>query len=93
MLFAIHALDKKNSGSLRADAAQEHGAFLGNAAAWGLEIVFSGPLVDANSPIGSLLVVEAQEIGIAKKFIEADPLAKAGVYEKVSVTGFLKKRG
>lgn len=95
MLFAIHALDRKDGLPTRLAHYDAHRAFLGDASALGVTIVMSGPLVadDGATMIGSLFLVEAPDRAAAERFNAADPFAKAGVWERVSITGFIRRMG
>ncbi|CAN7701512.1 YciI family protein [Variovorax paradoxus] len=92
MHFLIRCIDQPGGPELRRRNFQAHQGYLaetGKAA----EILISGPLVaqDAVTVTGSAYLVEAADIEAARAFIEADPYHRAGVWESVSVEGFLKK--
>lgn len=92
MHFLIRCIDQPGGPELRRRNFQAHQDYLadtGKAA----EILISGPLVaqDAVTVTGSAYLVEAADIEAARAFIEADPYHRAGVWESVSVEGFLKK--
>jgi uncharacterized protein len=95
MLFAIHALDRPNDLKRRLDNYDAHKAFLPHAAEFGVKLVMSGPLVadDGSTMIGSLMVVEAPDRAAVERFNGSDPFAKAGVWEKVTINGFIKRQG
>ena len=94
-LFVIHALDAPGGLATRLDAYAAHRAFLGEAAAHGVTIAASGPLVsdDGATPIGSLFLIEAASIEAVKNFNAQDPFAKAGLWSSVNVQRFDLKRG
>ncbi len=95
MLFAIHALDRKDGLPTRLAHHAEHRAFLQTAAEFGVTLVMSGPLVadDGETMLGSLFIVEAADRAAAERFNGADPFAKAGVWDRVTITGFLRRQG
>lgn len=95
MLFAIHALDKRGALDARLAHYDAHKAFLSDTSALNVEIVMSGPLVgdDGTTMIGSLFIVEAVDRATVARFNAADPFHAAGIWERVSITGFLRRQG
>lgn len=95
MLFAIHALDKAGALELRFANYDAHKAFLGDTSAYGVRIVMSGPLVadDGETMMGSLFLLEAESREAVARFNEADPFHKAGIWERVTITGFIRRQG
>lgn len=55
----------------------------------------SGPLVadDGATMKGSMFLVEAPDRGYVERFHQADPFYKAGIWERVTVTAFLRRQG
>ena len=95
MLFAIHALDKPDALPRRLANYDAHKAFLSDTSAYGVRIVMSGPLVadDGERMIGSLFVVEAETREAAERFNRADPFHAADIWERVTITAFLRRQG
>ena len=95
MLFAIHALDRAGATPTRLSNYEAHKAFLSDTGRFGIKIVMSGPLVsdDGQTMIGSLFLVEAPGRAEVEQFHHADPFFAAGIWEKVSITGFLRRQG
>jgi uncharacterized protein len=95
MLFAIHALDRAGALPRRLAAYDAHKAFLADTTAFAVRIVMSGPLVadDGATMIGSLFLVEAEDRAAVEAFNAADPFAAAGIWERVTITGFLRRQG
>jgi len=95
MLFAIHAVDREGALETRLAHYDAHRAFLSDTSAFGVNIVMSGPLVadDGATMIGSLLLIEAPDRAAAEAFNAADPFHKAGIWERVAITGFLRRKG
>jgi uncharacterized protein len=93
--FCIHCSDHPGNAALRAQHYPAHRAYLGESAGQGIAISASGPLVDdaGLEAIGSLFVVEAQDIGKVRAFNAADPFAKAGLWDSVRITRFDLRRG
>lgn len=94
MLFVIHGLDAEGALPTRLAHYEAHKAFLADTSSYGVEIVMSGPLVDeAATMIGSLFLVEAANLAVVERFNAADPFAKAGVWESLTIKGFLRRQG
>lgn len=95
MLFAIHALDRAHALSTRLANYDAHKAFLSDSSRFGVTIVMSGPLTsdDGQAMIGSLFLIEAPGRAEVESFHRADPFFTAGIWEKTSVTGFLRRQG
>ncbi len=86
MLFAIACTDKPASLELRMATRPAHLDYLTSQAA---RIVLGGPLLDPEGkPIGSLLVIEAEDRAGAEAFAAADPYAKAGLFESTVIRPF-----
>jgi uncharacterized protein len=94
-LFCIHGLDHAGKAQVRAEAYAAHRAYLAEAAAKGVTIHASGPLVsdDGAAAIGSLFVVECADAAAAKAFNAGDPFAQAGLWREVRVNRFDLRRG
>jgi uncharacterized protein len=95
MLFTIHALDQSGALPTRLANYDAHKAFLSDTSRFGVKIVMSGPLVadDGHAMIGSLFLIEAPSRAEVEAFNRADPFAKAGIWDKVSITGFVRRQG
>jgi uncharacterized protein len=95
MLFVIHALDRADMLERRLVHYPDHKTFLADTSAYGVRIVMSGPLVadDGERMIGSLFVVEAADRMTVEKFNRADPFQKAGIWQQVTITGFIRRQG
>jgi hypothetical protein len=95
MLFAIHAVDRAGALPTRLAHYDAHKAFLSDTSRFGIKIVMSGPLVadDGQTMIGSLFLVEAPTRTEVESFHHADPFFAAAIWEKVTITGFLRRQG
>jgi uncharacterized protein len=95
MLFSIHAIDRADALPIRLANYDAHKAFLADTSRFGVKIVMSGPLVsdDGEKMIGSLFLIEAPDRTAVENFNRADPFAAAGIWERLSVTGFLRRQG
>lgn len=95
MLFAIHAIDHAGALDKRLSHYEPHKAFLSDTLAYGATIVMSGPLTadDGQTMIGGLFLVEAADRAAVEKFHHADPFFAAGIWQTVTITGFLRRQG
>jgi uncharacterized protein YciI len=95
MLFIIHALDKPGALPTRLGHYDAHKAFLSDTTPYGVKIVMSGPQVadDGETMIGSLFLVEADSREAVERFNRADPFHAAGIWDVVTITGFLRRQG
>lgn len=84
MLFAIYCLDRPGSLEVRLGNRPAHLAHLESQED---KLVTAGPLLsdDGETPIGSLLVFEAETLAVAQAFAAADPYAKAGLFDSVTI--------
>jgi uncharacterized protein len=89
-MFVIVALDKPGARELRAANRQAH---LDYADATGA-VVMAGPFLDADGGMtGSLLILDLPDMAAAEAWAAADPYAKAGLFESVSIRAWKKVRG
>ena len=80
----IHALDRSDAGDLRARTRPDHLAYLA-----GFEVTFGGPLLDDDGQMcGSLIVLDVDTREAVEEFAAGDPYAVAGLFERVTITGF-----
>lgn len=84
MLFAIHCIDKAGDGSLRMANREAHLGFLKESADM---VRLGGPLLsdDGGRMVGSMLVIEAEDMAAARAWAARDPYAKGGVFERVDI--------
>jgi len=87
MLFAVTCLDKPDSLALRLANRDAHLAY-----AKQQPLVIGGPLLsgDGQTMIGSLLVVDAPDRAALDVILAADPYAKAGLFQSVSIRPYKK---
>ncbi len=85
MLFALICTDKPGKLQVRADTRPEHLAHL-QALNADKKLAFAVPFLDAErKPNGSMVVLDAPDMEAARALAEADPYAKAGLFEKVEI--------
>jgi uncharacterized protein len=95
MLFVIHARDGEGALPRRLALYDAHKTFLADTRPFGVTVVMSGPLAadDGETMIGSLFVVDAPDRASVERFHAADPFKSAGIWETVSITGFIRRQG
>lgn len=87
MLFVLYCLDRPDSADLRLANREAHLAYV---RASGTRVRMGGPLLaaDGETMIGSLIVLEAEDLDAAETWSAGDPYRKAGLFERVSVHPF-----
>jgi len=77
MLFALIAIDKKDSLALRLSVREAHLAFARETGV----IKLGGPFLNEKGEMcGSLMIVEAADLEAAKAWHASDPYVKAGLF-------------
>lgn len=84
MHFMVLGRDKEGAVEHRAATRPRHLEYYGNV---GLKILLAGPLLEdgTGNPIGSMLVVEADDIDEVRKMGEGDPYFIDGVFGSLEV--------
>jgi uncharacterized protein YciI len=86
MLFAVTCTDRPGQLQLRLDNRQAH---LDWANGEDSPVKMAGPLIGPNGdPVGSLLVVEAEDAEHLHQIMQQDPYAKAELFEEVYTIPF-----
>jgi uncharacterized protein YciI len=81
-LFAIRCTDAPGALKTRLETRPVHLEYLNGRS----EIRLAGALLDdAGTPIGSLVIVETDDLGAAREIAEQDPFTAAGVFAQVEV--------
>jgi uncharacterized protein YciI len=95
MLFVVHALDKKDFLPTRAKHYRAHRIHLDRAEEHAVDVITAGTLVDddGETPVGSIFVIDAADRAAVDAFTRSDPYHTNGVWERVSIHGYNKKRG
>jgi uncharacterized protein YciI len=88
MLYAFICTDKPGSRSLRKANRPEHVAYLESL---GDTLVLAGPFTeeDGETSNGSLIVIEAVSLDVARQIAGNDPYAKAGLFASVEIRPWL----
>ena len=94
MHFVIHAIDKPGIIETRARHFRAHRVHLDESHKHGVAIFTAGSLVgdDGETPIGSLFVVEAADRATVDAFTQSDPYRVNGVWDRIDVHVYRKKR-
>ncbi|MBY3028774.1 YciI family protein [Rhizobium leguminosarum] len=88
MLFALFCKDKPGHLNVRMDTRPTHIEHLNKLNAEGT-LKIAGPFLDDDGkPCGSLIIVEAESKEAARALADADPYAKAGLFESVDVKAY-----
>jgi uncharacterized protein len=95
MLFVIHATDKKDGMPTRAKFYRAHRIHLDQAEQHQVDVVTAGTLLadDGESPVGSVFVIDANDRAAADAFTRSDPYHVNGVWERVQIHRYNRKRG
>ena len=83
MLFMVAAFDKPGMLETRLQHRPEHLDYLDGL---GERVKMGGAMLnDDGQPLGSLLIIEADDRKAIEALVAADPFAKAGVFERVDI--------
>jgi uncharacterized protein len=95
MLFVIHALDKTGEMPMRAKHYRDHRIHLDRAEDYNVDVITAGTLLadDGETPCGSIFVIDAGGREAVERFVRSDPYNLDGVWERVDIHGYSKKRG
>jgi uncharacterized protein YciI len=95
MLYVIHALDKNDEMPVRAKHYRDHREHLDRAEDYGVDVVTAGTLLaaDGETPCGSVFVIDAGSRAALDRFVKSDPYHAHGVWGRVDIHGYSKKRG
>ncbi|MBT3306400.1 MAG: YciI family protein [Alphaproteobacteria bacterium] len=87
MHFVITCVDKPGHSDLRQATRPDHIDYLG---AHQDRIVAAGPTLDGDTPNGSVLIMEFDDLEAALAFADGDPYFKAGLFESVTTRPWKK---
>jgi uncharacterized protein YciI len=83
MLFVVSAFDRPGAGELRAKVRPAHLEYLNGMSE---KIRAGGAFLDEDGqPVGSMLIIEAEDQRAADAFTAGDPYRLEGVFEQVDV--------
>ena len=92
--YAVWATDRPGTAALRAELRPAHRAWLRDEAAHGVKVLHGGPtLDDAGAMNGTLLVVQAPDADLVRRFLERDPYTRGGLFAEASIRPWLCSLG
>tara|TARA_B100000963_G_scaffold137241_1_gene119451 strand:- start:198 stop:470 length:273 start_codon:yes stop_codon:yes gene_type:complete len=88
MAYLVTCKDKENSIELRLSTREEHIKYLKKIKK---KLILAGPILDKNDdPVGTVLIVDFDELAAVKKFLYDDPYSKVNLFQEVEITRFKK---
>ena len=86
MAYLITCVDKKNSIDLRLATREKHIRYLKKIKK---KLILAGPILDKNeNPVGTVLVLDFDNIERVNFFLKNDPYSKVGLFETVNIEIF-----
>ncbi|WP_170515323.1 YciI family protein [Ruegeria atlantica] len=89
MLIALIAKDKDGALQIRLDNRANHLAYIEETGV----VAQAGPLLDGDAMIGSLIILEVEDMAAAQTWADNDPYAKAGLFQSVDLIVWKKVVG
>ncbi|MCG7520371.1 YciI family protein [Ruegeria sp. Ofav3-42] len=89
MLIALIARDKDGALQTRLDNRAAHLAYIEETGV----VSQAGPLLDGDAMIGSLIILEVEDMAAAQGWADNDPYAKAGLFQSVDLIAWKKVIG
>ena len=89
MLIALTAKDKPGALQTRLDNRAAHLAYIDDTGV----VAMAGPLIDGGAMVGSLVVLEVEDMAAAQAWADNDPYAKAGLLASVELIEWKKVIG
>ncbi len=89
MLIALIARDKPGALQTRLDNRSAHLAYIEETGV----VSQAGPLLDGDAMIGSLVILEVEDLAAAQSWADNDPYAKAGLFQSVELIPWKKVIG
>ncbi|WP_170447176.1 YciI family protein [Ruegeria arenilitoris] len=89
MLIALIARDKDSALQTRLDNRAAHLAYIEETGV----VAQAGPLLDGDAMIGSLVILDVEDLAAAQAWADNDPYAKAGLFKSVELIPWKKVIG
>ncbi|WP_170760924.1 YciI family protein [Ruegeria lacuscaerulensis] len=89
MLIALIARDKDGALQTRLDNRAAHLAYIEETGV----VAQAGPLLEGDAMIGSLIILEVEDMAAAQNWADNDPYAKAGLFQSVDLIAWKKVIG
>ena len=88
MAYLITCTDKENSLDLRLSTREKHIKYLKKIKR---KLILAGPILDKNdNPVGTVLVVDFDELTAVREFLNEDPYSKVNLFKEVNIIRFKK---
>ncbi|WP_424832100.1 YciI family protein [Ruegeria sp.] len=89
MLIALIARDKDGALQTRLDNRAAHLAYIEETGV----VAQAGPLLNGDAMIGSLIILDVEDLTAAQSWADNDPYAKAGLFQSVDLIPWKKVIG
>jgi len=89
MLIALIAKDKDGALQTRLVNRAAHLAYIDETGV----VAQAGPLLDGDAMIGSLVILDVEDLAAAQRWADNDPYAKAGLFQSVDLIQWKKVIG
>ncbi len=89
MLIALIARDKDGALQTRLDNRAAHLAYIEETGV----VAQAGPLLNGDAMIGSLVILDVEDLAAAQAWADNDPYAKAGLFKSVELIPWKKVIG
>ncbi len=89
MLIALIARDKPGALQTRLDNRSAHLAYIEETGV----VSQAGPLLDGDAMVGSLVILDVEDLAAAQSWADNDPYAKAGLFQSVELIPWKKVIG
>ncbi|MCA0908076.1 MULTISPECIES: YciI family protein [Ruegeria] len=89
MLIALIARDKPDALQTRLDNRSAHLAYIEETGV----VSQAGPLLNGDAMIGSLIILDVEDLAAAQSWADGDPYAKAGLFQSVELIPWKKVIG
>ncbi|MEX0278458.1 MAG: YciI family protein [Ruegeria sp.] len=89
MLIALIARDKDGALQTRLDNRSAHLAYIKKKGV----VAQAGPLLNGDDMIGSLIILDVEDLTAAQTWADGDPYAKAGLFQSVELIPWKKVIG
>ena len=88
MAYLITCTDKENSIDLRLSTREKHIKYLKKIKK---KLILAGPISDKNNnPVGTVLIVDFDNLNAVKKFLNEDPYSKVNLFNDIKIVRFKK---
>ena len=88
MTYLITCTDKENSIDLRLSTREEHIKYLKKIKK---KLILAGPILDKNdNPVGTVLILDFDNLNAVKKFLNEDPYSKVDLFNDIKIVRFKK---